>query len=88
MPVYLQQVPAPVSLPTPTALPHRPLTDLDRLQVGVEVEGVVAALPADPRDGAAAEGGGQIADRKGRRRWSWPGQGQAWFERPKGGWTH
>ena len=40
---------------------RRPLGDLQRLQVGVEVEGEVAALAADPRDPDPAEGRGQVA---------------------------
>ena len=43
----------------------RALADLQRLQVGVEVERVVAALAADAADPDAAEGRGQVADQEG-----------------------
>ena len=43
----------------------RALADLQRLQVGVEVERVVAALAADAADPDAAEGRGEVADEEG-----------------------
>jgi hypothetical protein len=42
----------------------RSVEDHQRLQIAVEVDGVIAALPTDSADTAAAEGGGEIADQE------------------------